>query len=188
MTDVGAVAAVIDVVAVTADLSLVVLIVGAFEPAAALFVNGAACVPTRRVAVVDAGRAHVPPLFARVTTTVPLAFVEVAEQFVNPERRVTTGAAGTEVPFVSDAIVSVIVLPLASAPPPLGVKPAVQVAEALAVAGCPVYDAAVTGVGSIVYGSGSLESSSTRSIHQPAAVWRSTQRDPRGVTSRPERS
>jgi len=85
----------------------------------------------------------VPPLLASVTVTDNELPTAVAEQFVNPVPSVTVGEAGTVNP---DGNTTVAVSPTRSAPVALELKPAVQVARALAASDVAVNDTAVAAV------------------------------------------
>ena len=96
--------------------------------------------------------AHVPPLFARViVTTVPVA-APVAEHNWKPVPSVIVGVAGT---VNAESKVTVMVLPVASAPTADGVKPTAHEAVLLGVWGVPAKVTAVTAVVAIVTFAGS---------------------------------
>ena len=77
-----------------------------------------------------------------------------------------------------------IVPPETSVPVELEVKPTTQLDREDAVMRRPV-NATVVTVGSIVYGTGSFESSRRSSSDQPLPDGRTDQREPAGVTLRP---
>ncbi len=134
------------------------------------------------VAGVLGATAHEPP--ASVTVTVCAAAEAVALQFAKAGPRLTAGVAGTVKPALNT---TVIVDPAASVPVELVVKPTVQVERARAVCGEPAKLTLETD-GSIVYGTGRVESSSWSSSSQPSFARRSDQRAPAGVTALPEAS
>src|SRR5437879_6203836 len=94
------------------------------------------------------------------------------------------GVAGRTKPAGKTAL---IVPAETSVPAELEVKPTVQVVSALAASRTGVKETVVTD-GSIVYGTGSAESSRRSSSIQPPPDLRTVQRAPAGVTSFPARS
>ena len=114
-----------------------------------------------------------------VTVTVCAAAAAAAVQFANAGPRVMAGVAGTVKPALKTAV---IVDPAMSVPVELVVKPTVHVERARAVCGEPVNVTAETD-GSIVYGTGSVESSRESSSSQPLFARRIDQRASAGVTA-----
>ncbi len=126
--------------------------------------------------------AHEPP--ESVTVTTFDAPTPAAVQLAKPVCNETAGAAGTVKVLLN---VTVIVELFARVPVELVVNPTVQVERARPVCGEPVNVTAETD-GSIVYGTGSVESSRRSSSCQPPLARRSDHMAPAGVTALPETS
>jgi len=138
LTDVAAAIVTLDAgFAVMVSPLVVTLNVLAASAPAAGFVNPC----TVSVAAVLFARAHVAP--ASVTVTVVPEPEPVAVQLAKPLPSTTAGVAGTVKPALN---ASVIVLPAASAPLELVVKPTVQSERALPVCGEPENETPVTGL------------------------------------------
>jgi len=100
-----------------------------------------------RLAAVLTGRAHVPPLFAKVTVTTVPTVAPVAEHEVKPVTRVIVGVAGI---VNAELNVTVMVFALASAPAADVVNPTAHEAAVVGFAGVPVKVTVVTPVAAMV--------------------------------------